>query len=127
MPIEVMRCDVDRIRWLMPGLPSHSLYSAIPVRPSSGVNYKNDNTRLSQSLHAALRADCTSTHTVNSKDFCSAMLPRLAYIPALGWYAVLVKGPNPRGFDLELGQRSTWSEVQGAKVGPAKGQVAHHL
>src|SRR6266436_442878 len=47
--------------------------------------------------------------------------------PAGSSSPVLATGPNPWCFDLEFGEGSAWGEIQGAKVQPAEGQVAHHL
>src|SRR5205823_10135186 len=41
--------------------------------------------------------------------------------------SLLATGPNPWGDDLECGQGPTRCEIQGTKVRPAEGQVAHHL
>src|SRR5712691_5046010 len=40
---------------------------------------------------------------------------------------VLATGPNPWGGDLECGEGPARRQIQGTKVRPAKGQVAHHL
>src|SRR5262249_2796705 len=40
---------------------------------------------------------------------------------------VLAAGPNPRRGDLQLREGPTRCQIQGAAIGPPKGQVAHHF